>query len=97
MYGNALAACNVADDLFAANRVATSRAVDQQLVLSFYLQRIGIAGERDALDGVGDARCRRRFNLGCLLTDDSRSKPVENLPCGVLPEADGRHQIVGSG
>ena len=40
MHRNALAASHVADDLFTANRIATSRAIDQQIVLPLYLERI---------------------------------------------------------
>ena len=35
---DALAARHVADDFFAANRIATSRAIDQQIVLAFHLE-----------------------------------------------------------
>ena len=40
MDGNAFAAGDVAHDLFAANGVATSRAIDQQVVLALNLKRI---------------------------------------------------------
>jgi len=40
MDGHALAARDVANDLFAANGVATSRAIDEQIVLALHLERI---------------------------------------------------------
>jgi hypothetical protein len=40
MDGNALATRDVADDFFAANGIATSRTVNQKVVLSLNLQRV---------------------------------------------------------
>ena len=44
MHSDALAARDVADDLFTANGIATSRAIDEQVVLAFNLERVR-AGE----------------------------------------------------
>ncbi len=40
MDGDAFAARDVADDFFAADGVATARAIDEQLVLAFDLERV---------------------------------------------------------
>jgi len=40
MHRDALAAGDIADDLFAADGVATARAVDQEIVLAFHLERL---------------------------------------------------------
>src|ERR1035437_209597 len=55
MDGHALAASDVADDLFAANGVATSGAVDQHVVLAFNLERIR-AGQVQLAHRVGHGR-----------------------------------------
>src|SRR3954454_8014382 len=39
--GDAAAASDIADDLFAANGIATSRAIDQQIVLPLHFERLG--------------------------------------------------------
>src|ERR1700722_7454700 len=93
MHGHAFATRDVADNLLAANRIATSRAVDQQLVLSFYLKRIRTARHRDALNRV------RYSSDGCigfrsLLAGDTWCQAIEYLPCRILSKADSREQIV---
>jgi len=53
MHRDAFAAGDVPDDVFAADGVATARAVDQQVVLALDLERVGAFAEEDALDCVG--------------------------------------------
>jgi hypothetical protein len=53
--GDALAAGDVADDLFAANGVATARAIDEQVVLALDLERVR-AGEVQLAHRVGHGR-----------------------------------------
>ena len=97
MDSNALAARDVADDFFAANRIATSRAVDQQLVLALDLERVRIAArQRDPLDGVGNRR-RPESRAPTGLADDTRAEAVQHLARGILAEADRGHQVVGRG
>ena len=62
MYGHALAAGDVAYDLFAANRVTTSRAIDQQIVVALHLDGRAVAAE-DAPHHAGEAT--RAAILGC--------------------------------
>ena len=52
MYRHALAASHVANDLFAANRIATSRAIDQQVVVAAHLDGRGLAA-KDATHDAG--------------------------------------------
>ena len=69
MDGHALAASDVADDLFAANGVATSGAIDQHVVLALNLKRIR-AGQVQLAHCVGHGcrsaglDLRRGFSLG---------------------------------
>ena len=53
MHRDSLAAGDIADDLFAADGVATARAVDQQVILALDLERLRAPAEEDALDRVG--------------------------------------------
>src|SRR6185437_4465781 len=65
----ALASGDVADDLFATDGVTTAGAIDQKIVLAFYLKRVRTFAEEDALhgirhlpDGIADGALRlRRF------------------------------------
>ena len=70
MDGHAFAAGDVADDLFAANGVATSRAIDEQVVLALDLERVR-AGEVQLAHRVGHGRLagldlRRSLGLGLI-------------------------------
>src|ERR1035437_274132 len=56
MDGHALAASDVADDLFAANGVAATRTINQKIVLAFNLERIR-AGQVQLAHRVGHG-CR---------------------------------------
>ncbi len=53
--GDAFAPGDVADDLFAADGVATARAVDEQVVLAFNLERLGALAEVDLRASSGMA------------------------------------------
>ena len=98
MDSNALAAGDVTDDLFAADGIATSRAIDQQVVLAFDLERVR-AGEvqlahrvgHGAFDGAG------RLGFGGRIGFDgigvSGSQLVEDLVGGVLALAQRGEQI----
>src|SRR5208283_5490883 len=48
VHGNTLAAGDIANDLFAANRIAATRAVHQQIIVSGYLDGGGFAAEDTA-------------------------------------------------
>ena len=95
---DALAAGDVADDLLAADGVATSRAVDQQIVLAFNLQRLRALAEEDALDGLRHVaeRVADGARLGLLVIGGQRAaglQLVEHLARGVFAEADAGEQI----
>src|SRR5215469_18338414 len=57
VHSHALATRHVADDLFAANRITTSRAIDQQIVVTFNLDGRGVAAE-DPSHYAGEAAGR---------------------------------------
>ncbi len=80
MDGYALAARDVADDFLAADGIATSRAIDQQLVLAFDDERISAAGGDCTTYRIGarTRRCRCRFGF-LRLMDQPGGQTVENL------------------
>ena len=102
MNGDAFAAGDVADDLFAADGIATSRAIDEEIVLAFDLERVG-PGEvqlahrvgHGLLDGAGLLRlcCLRAvWRIGV-----AGRELVEHLVRGVLACAEGGEQVGGGG
>ena len=98
MHRDSLAAGDVADDLFAADGVATSRAVDQQIILAFDLEGLGALAEEDALDGlrhvaelVAHSALLGLFDLGGQRA--AGLELVEHLAGGELAEADAGQQV----
>ena len=69
MHGDAFAARDVADNAFAANRIATARAVDQHVALP--ADRDGVVIAEDAAHHAGDAARLRGQTL------DSMSPAME--------------------
>ena len=103
MNGDAFAAGDVADDLFAADGIATSRAIDEQIVLAFDLERIR-AGEVQFAHRVGHGLLRRcpaaSVSVVCVSLGRigiAGRELVENLVGGVLAGAEGGQQIGGGG
>src|SRR5262249_2033099 len=64
VHGHSLAACHVTDDGFTANRIATSRAVDHQVVVALYLDRarVGALSEHTAYHRAEWPRFFRLFS-----------------------------------
>src|SRR4051812_2597324 len=99
MHRDALAARDVAHDLFSADRAATACAIDEQVVVpaDFYRCRL-CAAPKDSPYYAADTAalrlggCRRRSGL--LFHRDQFS---QRLPRGKSPKADTRHQVVGAG
>src|ERR1700761_2494016 len=99
VYGDALASRDVTNDLFAANGVATSRTVDEEIVLSFHLKRLRAFAEEDALHGfahvrerVDDCTLLRRGFFG--FDGTSGFELVQDLTGGVLSKADPGEEIL---
>ena len=95
MHGHALAARHVAHNLLAANGVATSRAVDEQIVLALHLERFR-AGELQPAHRVAWRRFARldlRARLGFQQLVESRRYFAQHLVRGVLALAQCRQQI----
>ena len=102
MDGDALAASDVADDLFAADGIATPRAIDEQIILTFDLQRVR-AGEMEFADSVGHSRLdgTGRLRLSSLLVSFgwigvTGSEFIKNLVGSVFARAKRGEQIGGS-
>ena len=97
MDGNALAARDIADDVLAADGVATARTVDQQVVLAFDLERVRPLAEEDAFDGVGhvvDGVADDALVGGGLGRNGGPwLELVEHLARGILAEADGGEKL----
>jgi hypothetical protein len=53
---NAFAAGDVTNDLFAADWITTTCAIDEKIVLPFDLERVGTLAEKDTLDGLRHMR-----------------------------------------
>ena len=100
MNGDAFAASDVAHDLLAANGIATARAIDEQVVLALYLQRVR-AGKMQFAYRVGHAGFARTAWLdlwsgfGLRQIRAAGSQPVEHLAGGVLAQAQRRQKIGG--
>ena len=97
MHGHALASCYVANNLFAANRVATSRAIHQQIVLSLHLQRFrpGNVQPAHCIGHSAFARLDLRSRFGFGRCRKSRRQLVQHLVRAVFSQAN-RGQQVGS-
>src|SRR5208337_2938803 len=92
VHRHALATGDVSHDLFPADGIATSRAVDEQIILAFDLERAAIAAEHPA-HHAAETRLlvlRRDRGLG-------RRKFAQHLPRRELAEANAGHQVVGPG
>src|SRR5215467_452569 len=94
---DALAACDVTDDVFAADWITTAGAVDQHVSLAAHGD--GVVVSEDAADNAGDTAGLRRQAFRFDVPRNRRSctsgqQACQNLPRGVLAVADARHQVL---
>ena len=101
MHGHALAAGHVADNLFAANGIATVGAIDQQIVVSGNFDGGGVAAE-DAAHHAGESG--RRIDIPVAVRWDLaaqlrlfRQHPGQNAAGGELAVAEGGEQVIRLG
>src|ERR1700761_1967056 len=99
MHRHALATRDIADDLLSANGVATSGAVDQQIVMAFDLDSRAVAAE-DAPSHAGEAAAIAllgplRLMSGKRLRLFRRHQPRQDGTRRILAVADRRQQVVG--
>ena len=93
---HAFAAGDVADDGFAANRVTTTGAVDQQVALSGHANGVVVlVAAKNSPHYAGEAAGFLCFFLGDRLASCRRQSP-EDLPGRKFAVADARHQVVGA-
>jgi len=95
--GDSLAAGDVADDLFAADGVATARAIDEEIVLPFDLKGVRTFAEEDALDSVRHIGEGAGVGLGVGVFGGHRAagfELVEHLARGVFAEADAGEEVL---
>ncbi len=94
--GYALAARYVADDVFAADRIATARAINEQVIVAAHGDRRCRAAE-DAAEQAAGLVFGQRNGIGRgLLVGGGWRKTGEHLAGGELSVTDGGHQVVGA-
>src|ERR1039458_1088542 len=101
VHGHALAAGDVTDDIFATDGVATTRPIDEQVVLTLHLQRVR-AGQVQLAHRVGHSRLAAawfdlRAGLGIALAGYARRQSFEHLVPGVLALTERGQQVGGGG
>src|SRR5215469_4992038 len=96
MHRDALAACDVSDDVFPAYRVTTTGAVDEHVSLA--ADGDGVVVSEDAADHTGETTGLRSQAFRLDVTGDRwsctrRQQARPHLPGGVLSVADAGHQV----